>query len=132
MLYPMFFMMLLTLAVGLVAFVVRVKSVKSNQTRVRDFKLMDADFPEMVVKSTRNFNNQFEIPTLFYVACLAYLALDIENIAALVLAWGFVLFRTLHALIHITYNHLFHRMIAFWLAVVMMLGLWFVLIFSAS
>ena len=131
MIYPMFAMVMLTFVVGCVAFFARVNSVKRNQLSPKDFKLMDAErYPEDVIKTTRCFNNQFEIPVLFYAACLSYLAMGLASKAGLLLAWCFVICRIAHAYIHITYNHLLHRMIAFWLAVFMVMGLWFNLIIS--
>jgi len=72
MIYPMFLMILLTFIVGLIAFFTRVKSVKSKSVDPKAYKLMDSDnYPENVIKTTRNFNNQFEVPLLFYVGCLS-------------------------------------------------------------
>jgi hypothetical protein len=34
------------------------------------------DIPDIVAKTTRNFNNLFEVPTLFYAGFAVYLALD--------------------------------------------------------
>jgi len=127
--YPMFAMVLLTTIVGTIAFFVRVKSVKTKQVKPRDYRLMNAEkFPETVIKTTRNFNNQFEFPVLFYVACLAYLALGISSAPGLFFSWAFVFLRVVHSAIHITYNHLLHRLVAFWLSVFMVLGLWLDLI----
>ncbi|MDZ7925329.1 MAG: MAPEG family protein [Marinagarivorans sp.] len=131
MIYPMFAMVVLTLIVGCTAFYVRVKSVKNGQLKPRDFALMNAEKnPESVIKTTRNFNNQFEVPVLFYVACLAFLATNITSPLGEILAWAFVGCRIAHAFIHITYNHLLHRVIAFWLAVFVVLAQWIVLLLS--
>ena len=132
MLYPMFMMVILTIMIGCIAFTARVKSVKTGKVKARSYKLMDAEaYPEDVVKTTRNFNNQFEIPVLFYVVCLLFMTLDINNQLGLVLAWSFVGLRFIHALIHITYNKLTHRLLAFWLGGIVVLGLWLTLITEA-
>ncbi|MFL0800253.1 MAG: MAPEG family protein [Agarilytica sp.] len=125
MIYPMFVMVVLTIGIGLVAFVVRVKSVKSGEVRARAYKLMGSEeYPESVVKTTRCLNNQFEVPVLFYVGCLSYLSLDVTSISGIVFAWAFVGIRIVHATILMTYNHLLHRLLAFWFSVLMVLGLW--------
>lgn len=132
MIYPMFAMVVLTLAIGVMAFVIRVNSVRQGTVDPRSYKLMDAEnFPDAVTKTTRSLSNQFEIPVLFYVACLAFLALGISSKTGLFLAWLFVAFRVLHAYIHLTYNLLLHRIVAFWLSVFTVLALWICLLISA-
>lgn len=133
MIYPMFAMVILTLAIGVMAFVIRVKSVRQGTVDPRSYKLMDADsYPDAVTKTTRSLSNQFEIPVLFYVACLAFLALGISSATGLFLAWLFVVFRVVHAYIHLTYNLLLHRIVAFWLSVFTVLALWICLILNAG
>ncbi|WP_368389606.1 MAPEG family protein [Thalassotalea sp. 1_MG-2023] len=74
MLYPMFLMVLLTFIVGCFAVKARFSSVKSGNISARYFKLMDGNnIPEVVTITSRNFNNQFEIPTLFYVVSTLYI-----------------------------------------------------------
>jgi len=50
------------------------------------------------------FDNQFQLPVLFYVACglsMGFGTIWIET----VLAWAFVLTRIAHAFVHATRNH---------------------------
>ncbi|MFL0803971.1 MAG: MAPEG family protein [Agarilytica sp.] len=133
MIYPMFAMVMITIGIGLIAFVVRIKSVKSGEVRVRAYKLMGSEeYPEGVVKTTRCLNNQFEIPVLFYVGCLAYLSLEVLSGLGLVFAWAFVGLRVVHAYILMTYNHLLHRLVVFWMSVLMVLCLWVQLILKVA
>lgn len=133
MLYPMFAMIVLTSIVGVMVLSVRVKSVKAGQVRLRSLKLMENEgWPELVKKTTNNFSNQFEIPMLFYVAGVAYLALGIDSLVGLAAAWCFVVFRVIHAYIHITYNHILHRLTAFWLAFMAVLVMWINLLVIAG
>jgi len=125
MVYPMFAMVVLTTVFGCFAFFARINSVKSGQGRLRTYKLMNtSEFPEEVAKTTGCFNNQFQVPVLFYIGCLLYLILNLTSPVALFIAWAFVLTRCAHGFIYITYNHLLHRVIAFWLSVVAVLILW--------
>ena len=62
MLYPMISMVLLTFIVGLIAVKVRFDSVKGGKVSAKYYKLMQGEnVPEIVTKTTRCFNNQFEI-----------------------------------------------------------------------
>jgi hypothetical protein len=118
-------MVLLTFVVGAIAVKVRFASVKGGEVSAKYYKLMHGeDVPEIVTKTTRCFNNQFEIPVLFYVVCTLYISLGIESLAGVILAWLFVTLRCVQAYIHLTYNHIIHRMSAFWLAFISVMILW--------
>lgn len=125
MVYPMAFMVLLTFIVGLVAAGTRFSSVRSGDVRYGYFRLMQGqEVPERVTVTTRCFNNMYEVPVLFYVACTLYISLGVEGLPGLVLAWLFVALRYVHAAIHLTYNHFLHRMVVFWASFMCALLLW--------
>ena len=132
MIYAMFAMVILTTIVGGVAITARIKSIRNKSMKARSFKLMDGEMPEIVIKTTRNFNNQFELPTLFYVVAILNITATRPTALSLTLAWAFVVTRYAHSLIHITRNHLLHRMTAFWLGVFCVLGLWIDLVIRAG
>jgi len=124
-LYPMFLMFFLTFIVGCMALKVRFSSVKKGGVSLKYYQLMEGqDVPEIITKTTRNFNNQFEIPTLFYVVCTLYISFGIESFFALVCAWLFVILRIVHSYIHLTYNDVLHRMLTFWAAFICVMALW--------
>lgn len=128
-LYPMFAMVVITSIIGTIALKTRLTSVKNGDVHPKYFRLMEGqDVPEQVTKTTRAYNNQFEIPVLFYVVGTLYISMGIENPVATYVAWGFVLLRAVHAAIHLTYNHVLHRLTAYWLALMCMLTLWVLLI----
>jgi hypothetical protein len=121
----MFLMVLLTFIVGCIAVKARFSSVKNGSVSVKYFKLMDGtNVPEMVTKTSRNFNNQFEIPTLFYVVCTLYISLGIDSFLAIIFAWVFVVLRFVHSYIHLTYNHILHRILTFWAGFICVMVLW--------
>ncbi len=125
MIYAMFVVSILTIMIGLIAVRARIASVSNGQVKARYFKLMQGqEVPEIVTKTTRCLNNMFEVPVLFYVACTLYVVLGIESLVGLVFAWLFVIFRTVHASIHITYNIVRHRMYVFGASVLCVLFLW--------
>jgi len=133
MLYPMFAMVLLTAIVGVLAVVCRIKSVKSGSVKIKYYRLMQSDdVPEMVIRTTRCFNNMFEIPVLFYAVSILFISLHVQSPMALLLAWGFVSSRCFHAFIHLTYNNVVHRMLAFWLAFVIVLVMWVMLVLEQA
>lgn len=124
MLYALFAMTLLIVAIGILAVTTRVKAVRNKQVHVKAFRVMDGDFPESVVRTTRLYNNQFELPVLFFVAGTLYIALGQSHALGTTLAWAFVVSRVIHAGIQLVYNNVFHRMLAFWAGVIIVLAMW--------
>ena len=125
MLLAMFAMVALTLVVGVITLSSRMKSVKAGDVKARYYKLMQGqELPEYVAKTGRNFNNQFEVPTLFYAAAILHMVLQMEQGIGLYLAWTFVALRYLHAFIHLSYNHVVHRMLSFFAAFFVVVAMW--------
>jgi hypothetical protein len=118
-------MVLLTFIVGTITIRARFASVKRGDVKARYYKLMAGqNVPDKIIQTTRNFNNQFEVPLLFYVVGTLYIAMGIESTFALYCAWLFVVFRVIHAYIHLSYNYVLHRLLAFWIALCCVLALW--------
>jgi hypothetical protein len=70
-----------------------------------------------------NFNNQFQLPVLFYLACMVGILADGDAIL-LWLAWAFVATRLVHALIQWTYNRVVHRFAAYALGALVLWAMW--------
>jgi len=129
MIYPMFTMVLITIFVGFIAVKARLKAVKSQELNSQYFALMQGqEAPETIIKTTRCFNNLFELPTLFYAACLLSIIAHHESYTILVLAWLFVIARLLQAYVHLTYNNVRHRMYAFGASVTSVAAIWIYLV----
>jgi hypothetical protein len=101
-------MMLLTMAVWLWMFYLRIGHI--NRTGVQPKSRADLDaFPPRAVAASNNFQNLFELPVLFYVCVIALYLLRAADHVHVICAWGFLVFRVLHSLIHCTYNHILQR-----------------------
>jgi hypothetical protein len=80
-----------------------------------------------ILKNTQaldNFTNLFEFPVLFYVLCLAMVATDMDTAGYVTAAWVFVALRAAHSLIHVTYNRVFHRFVAWMLGAAWLFAMW--------
>lgn len=118
-------MFVLTFCLALLAFVARVRAVRRKQMSIHDFKMLDLNTAEpFVARSTRHIANLFEAPVFFYVVCLIALSLRLDDTSALAIAWAFVALRILHSYIHLTYNRVLHRMLAFMFSNLVLLALW--------
>jgi len=71
-----------------------------------------------------NFNNLLELPTLFHIGLLAAMLVGLSDALLLQLAWTFVALRALHSLIHITYNRVMHRFIAYAAGALVLFTMW--------
>jgi len=125
MLYPMAVMVVLTFVAGIYMLSTRISAVRTGAIRMSYWRVQTgAEPPEAVLKAGRHYSNLFEMPVLFYAACVTALALDLEGGGLLALAWLFVAARVVHTLIHLGYNNVSHRLAAFMLANVALLGMW--------
>ena len=124
-LFPMIALAALTFAVLVLIPLRRFRAGMAGQIRYDDFKYGESQrVPPEVSIPNRNMMNLLELPLLFYVACLAYLAVGQVNGAAVVLAWLYVGLRVAHSAIHVTYNRVRHRLIAFALSNVVLVMFW--------
>ena len=74
--------------------------------------------------TTRNFNNLFEVPTLFYAGGAVYLVLDQAGQLPIISAWIFVAARVMHSIIHLSYNNVLHRLVIFAIGNLSVLVIW--------
>lgn len=130
MLYPVFTLVLLTFLVGLLTIRARVMSIVKREMSMKFYQLMEgSQVPEAITKTTRCFNNLFEVPVLFYVVAILYISLDLSSSLAVGLGWLFVGFRIAQAFIHLSYNNVYHRLVSFWLGFFAVIAIWIELMF---
>jgi len=131
MIFPVFGMVILAVTLGIFLVVARVRSVTSGAVKIKYYRAMKGqDAPETIEKLSRAFSNQFEIPVLFYTASILFISLRIQSDVALVLSWIFFFSRVCHAIIHVTYNNVVHRMMVFLAGVVAIVALWLTLMMA--
>jgi len=124
-LFPMVALVTLTFAVLLLIPARRFRAGIAGQIKYDDFKYGEsARVPGDVSIPNRNMMNLLELPLLFYVACLTYLVVGRVDAVALALAWAYVGLRMTHSVIHVTYNRVRHRLIAFALSNIVLVSLW--------
>ncbi len=80
--------------------------------------------PEATVAAVRHYGNLFEMPTMFYAACLTAFVLPAVSMWTLIFAWAYVAARFVQSAIHMSYNNPSHRGGAFVLGVLCMIALW--------
>jgi hypothetical protein len=83
----------------------RVTAVSRKETHIRDIALRQPAWPLQVQKVSNAFDNQLQLPVLFYVLVILAIFTGKTSLVLLVLAWLFVASRIGHAVIHVTHNH---------------------------
>ena len=133
MLYPMFFMVMLTFVILLFTLRIRLASVRRGEVSLRYYSMFQGEeIPDLVIKTSRNVANLFEVPVLFYAAGVLYVALEMSDPVPVTLAWVFVTARVIHTGIHLSYNNVMHRLIVFGLGNLSVLGMWISIVTSAG
>ena len=124
-LFPVVALATLTFAVLLLIPVRRFRAGAAGQVSYDDFRYGEsARVPPEVALPNRNMMNLLELPVLFYVACLTCYVTNRVNATALALAWTYVGLRLAHSAIHLTYNRVRHRLVAFAASNVVLVMLW--------
>jgi hypothetical protein len=129
MLAPVFVHVVLVVALVIATGRGRVAAVQAGEVRLKDIALDSSKWPERLRKLGNNYQNQFELPVLFYAGVALLIATGLADGVTLVLAWAFVASRMVHSYIHLGTNNVVHRLYAFGagLAALAALWLWFAL-----
>lgn len=115
----------LTFFIMYLLLVLRVKAVRTRKVSPRYFKLNKGEnVPDNILAVSQNYSNLFELPALFYLACIVAIILNQSEEYFVIHAWFFVLFRYIHSYIHVTYNHILHRLAAFAISGFILLSMW--------
>ena len=133
MLYPMFFMVMLTFAILLFTLRIRLTSVRRGEVSLSYYSMFQGkEIPDLAIKTSRNVANLFEVPILFYTVGVLYIALEMSDSVPVTLAWLFVIARAIHTSIHPNYKNVMHRLIVFGLGNLSVLGMWISIVSSAN
>jgi hypothetical protein len=103
---PMFVLVLMTFVLVVLLAVVRAPALNSGQVRAEDVALRQPNWPERALQVGYSFQNQFELPVLFYFLTILALITKHADFLFVVMAWIFVLTRLCHAFVHCTNNNL--------------------------
>ena len=123
-LLPVFLQVALTFALLLRLGTARKASVEAGQTKVRDIALGESNWPPEITQVGNCFNNQFQLPVLFYVLVVLVLFTHKADLLFVILSWVFVVSRFVHAGIHITSNRILHRFAAYSVGTFVLLLMW--------
>lgn len=127
-LHPLLAMVALTIIVALRMYFHRIAFMKSHRIHPQKVHSRTKGAEHLTdTRASDNFMNLFEMPVLFYVACITIYITQTQTLLLLVLAWTYVVLRCIHSIIHCSYNKVMHRFSAFILSALVLLVIWLII-----
>ncbi len=127
-LLPLFVEVILTFVLLFTMAPLRTRDFASGAVRPDDIALREQKWPKRTTQFANAFSNQFELPMLFYVLTILEYVTHLAGIVFVVLAWIFVIFRILHAYVHVTSNIVRLRGAFFAIGAVVLAIMWLIYI----
>ena len=108
----------------------RVPRVMSGEIAMADIAVERTAYPLQAKLLANSFDNQFQLPVVFFVGAL--LVLHLGNVSWVEAALGlvFVALRYTHAAIHVTTNNVGQRFVAYTLGLAVLVVFWLWLVFK--
>ena len=123
---PLFVLIALTFVLMIWMGALRVGAVRRGEVRGREIALGQPNWPARAQQISNCFDNQFQLPLLFYVLTILALFLKKADLLFVIMAWIFVVLRIVHAAIHVTSNHVGWRFRAFAAGMLVLLLMWII------
>lgn len=107
----------------------RVPRIMRGEIAMADIAVERTAYPLKARLLSNSFDNQFQLPVLFFVGALLALHLGVVSWVEVILAWAFVALRYVHAAVHVTTNNVEQRFAAYGagLAVLVLFWLWLII-----
>ena len=129
-LYPVFVLVLLSFVILLMMAKERFAAIQRRE--VTSEPGVRPVFRGRAGQVSNAYHNLLEFPVLFYAVVAFAMATDGDDGLMIIFAWVFVAFRAVQALIHVTYNNVTHRFLAFSVSVIVLGAMWVKLFFHVS
>lgn len=123
-LLPVFVQIALTFALLFWTGRSRFAAVRAGTVRPNEVALGQHAWPEKPTQIANCYNNQFQLPVLFYLLVAFAMITNSAGLLFVLLSWVFVLSRLWHAYIHTTSNNLLWRFRAFLVGLVVLIVMW--------
>lgn len=128
---PFFATLFLTLIVWVYMYIRRISFITGQKIDSKELAIpgkLAQISPPSVSNPSDNLKNLFEIPVLFYALVLYLFVTKQVDTVYVNAAWIFVVFRTLHSIVHCTFNFI---MLRFYLYLFATIAVWFIAIRAA-
>ncbi len=122
-LLPVFVLVGLTFALLLMMAGVRTRALTSGEVTFKNIAL-GRNWPDRATQIGNCFNNQFQLPLLFYALVAIALPLHRADLVLVLLSWVFVVTRFVHAGIFVTSNDVRQRSLVWFAGVLVLMAMW--------
>jgi len=122
-LLPVFVLVGLTFALLLMMAGVRTRALTSGEVTFKNIAL-GRNWPDRATQIGNCFNNQFQLPLLFYALVAIALPLHRADLVFVLLSWVFVVTRFAHAGIFVTSNDVRRRSLVWFAGVLVLMAMW--------
>ena len=117
---------------GVYMFRRRAGALRAGQIPAGYFKTYQGEVPRELKVIQNCFENQFQVPILFFVTCLAAVLLGVANSLMIRLGFTFFASRLWHAYIHLGSNSLRLRPLAYAMGLIVLIGMWAVILIQGQ
>jgi hypothetical protein len=125
-LLPLFVEVILTFGLVFWAAALRVRDLRSGLAKPQEIALREPNWPAHTRQVAYAYCNQLELPVLFYVLTILAYFTHHAGTLFVILAWIFVLFRLLHAYVHVMSNVVSIRGPLFGVSAVVLAVMWLI------
>jgi hypothetical protein len=121
-------LVLIGLTFGLLIWMGRARfaAFRAGEVKMRDVSLGERAWPAPVQQIANTFQNQFELPVLFYVLVALALFTRQADLLFVAMSWIFVATRLVHAYVYATSNVVMWRFRIFVVGAIVLLIMWLV------
>ena len=127
-LLPLFVEVVLTFVLMVWMATLRGRDFRAGVATYDNVALREPNWSAGTLQVAYSYSNQFELPVLFYVLTILAYFTHSAGYLFVVLAWIFVIFRILHAYIHVTSNNVRFRGPLFGVSAVVLAVMWVIYI----
>jgi hypothetical protein len=127
-LLPLIVQVLLTFVLLFWAGGVRSAALWRGDVHPREIALREPNWPKQITQIGNAYQNQLELPVLFYVLTILAIMTRKADLVFVMLAWVFVVLRLVHVYVHVTSNLLTLRSSAFAAGAVVLAVMWAIFI----
>ena len=123
---PLFVQVALTFCLLIYLGSARRGALIGGETKVNAIALGEPNWPPRVQQISNCFDNQFQMPVLFYVLTILAIITRHADFLFVIMAWIFVVTRLGHAYIHTGSNYLRYRFSIYLIGFVVLLIMWII------
>ena len=102
----------------------RWRALTTGEVHPKDIALREQNWPKRATQFANAYQNQLELPILFYVLTILELITRQADILFVLLSWVFVLLRFAQVYIHVTHNRVRRRGMVFGASALVLLVMW--------